>query len=171
MEPIHIPRLMRALEQTETIQFDEPISGLETLTPVQGAIRIAHRGNFLEVSAKAETIITLTCDRCLQQYNYRLSINPTELIWLDETADEVDPILLDQELDSDDLVETLSPQGYFNPGIWLYEQLCLEIPQRQLCDAQCRGIEVPRSQEPTQPAIDRRWSGLEALRNQLSDKN
>jgi uncharacterized protein len=168
MEPIHIPRLTRALEQTETLQFSEPIPGLETLTPVQGTIRASHRGTFLEIRAKVDTIITLTCDRCLQQYNYRLSITPSELIWLSETAEDTEPVLLDQEIDSDDLVESLSPQGYFDPATWLYEQLCLELPQRQLCDAQCQGIEVPQSDESA--AVDRRWAGLESLRNQLSDK-
>lgn len=170
MEPIYIPRLTRAPEQTETIQFSEAIADLETLTPVQGISKVTHRGSFLEVSAQAETIITLTCDRCLQQYNYRLSIKSSELIWLDESVDEVSPILLDQDLEADDLVETLSPQGYFDVETWLYEQLCLEIPQRKLCDTQCQGIEVPQS-EPSQPVVDRRWAGLEAFRSQLSDKN
>lgn len=171
MDRIYIPNLNQAPEQTETVQFSEMIPELETLTPVQGELRVSHRSNFLEVGAKAETIITLTCDRCLQQYNYRLSITPTEIIWLDETADDFDPILLDQDLDSDDLVETLSPQGYFDPTSWLYEQLCLEIPQRKLCDAQCAGIELPNSEEPSLPVVDRRWAGLESLRNQLSDNN
>ncbi|EKQ69450.1 putative metal-binding protein [Leptolyngbyaceae cyanobacterium JSC-12] len=171
MEPIHIPELMRAPEQTETIGFNEGIADLETLTPVQGVLRVSHRGNFLEVSARAETIITLACDRCLQQYNYRLSIQPSELIWLDESVnDEVNPILLDQDLEVGDLVETLSPQGYFDPETWLYEQLCLEIPQRKLCDAQCQGIEVPQA-DFSQPIVDRRWARLEAFRNQLLDKN
>jgi uncharacterized protein len=169
MEPIHIPRLTRLPEQTEVLQFEDMIPNLETLTPVQGALQITHRGTFLEVNAKADTIITLTCDRCLQQYNYRLSIAPAELIWLDETAEEAAPLLLDQDLDSDELVETLPPNGYFDPTAWLYEQLCLEIPQRQLCDAQCQGIELPQSIPP--PRVDRRWAGLESLRNQLADQN
>ncbi|MBF2028852.1 MAG: DUF177 domain-containing protein [Oscillatoriales cyanobacterium C42_A2020_001] len=171
MESIHIPRLTRAPEQTETIQFNAAIADLETLTPVQGVLRVTHHGSFLEVSAQAETIITLTCDRCLQQYNYRLSIKPSELIWLDESVDEVSPILLDEDLETADLVEALSPQGYFDSETWLYEQLCLEIPQRQLCDAQCQGIEVPKSESAAKPHVDRRWAGLESLRNQLSDTN
>ena len=170
MQPIHIPRLTRAPEQTETFDFNEMIPGLNSLTPVQGTIRITHRGNFLEVAAKADTIVTLTCDRCLQQYNYRLAIAPSELIWLDETAEILDPVLLDQDIDSDDLVETLSPQGYFEPATWIYEQLCLELPQRQLCDAQCQGIAVQAEPAaPESPPVDRRWAGLESLRNQLSD--
>lgn len=171
MDKIYIPKLIQAPDQAETVPFSEMIPGLETLTPVQGQLRVSHRGNFLEVGAKAETIITLMCDRCLQQYNYRLSITPTEIIWLNETAEEVDPVLLDQDLDSDDLVESLPPQGYFEPMTWLYEQLCLEIPQRKLCDAQCSGIELPQREESALPVVDRRWAGLESLRNQLSDTN
>jgi uncharacterized protein len=166
MEPIYIPRLTRAPEQTETLEFSQAIADLETLTPVQGAIRIKHCGNFLQVDAKADTIITLMCHRCLQQYNYRLSINPSELIWLDESSEEFNPILLERDITSEDLVETLPPDGHFDLTVWIYEQLCLEIPQRQLCDKRCKGIEPPKQDLP-KPTVDRRWAGLEALKDQL----
>ncbi len=171
IEPIHIPRLTRAPEQTEVVQIDEPIPGLETLTPVQGWVRVKHHGNYLEVTAKAETIITLTCDRCLQQYNHKLSITPAELIWLDEAAAELDPIVLDREIDPEDLVESLSPTGDFDPGEWLYEQLCLELPQRKLCDAACPGIPLPESEQASKAGGDRRWAGLESLKDQLFSQN
>jgi uncharacterized protein len=171
MEAIYIPRLTRAPQQTEVIEFNEMFAELETLTPVQGRLQVTHQGNYLEVSAQAETIITLTCHRCLQQYNYRLAITPAELIWLDETANQADPVLLDQEIAVDDLVEVLPPNGYFDPTTWLYEQLCLEIPQRQLCDQNCQGIEIPQKNAVAEPVIDRRWASLEALKQNLSDRN
>ena len=147
------------------MDVNEAIPGLESLTPVQGQLKVTHQGNYLEVAAKAETIVTLTCHRCLQQYNYRLAIAPSELIWLEETDDKSDLALLDKDIAPDDLIETLPPQGYFDPTSWLYEQLCLEIPQRQLCDQACQGIQ-PVTTEPA-PAIDQRWSSLEAFRKQL----
>lgn len=168
MESIYIPRLTKAPQQTETIEFDEFIPGLESLTPVQGVVQVRHGGNFLEVKAKAETIITLTCDRCLQQFNYRLSITPSEIIWLDQSADEIDPILLERDIELDDLEETLSPQGTFDATTWVYEQLCLELPQRKICDTNCQGIEVPKEERTL---IDRRWAGLEALKDQFSNQN
>lgn len=170
MERIYIPRLTKLPQSTEVLEFDETIAGLETLTPVQGKLQVIHQGTFLDVSAQAETIVTLTCNRCLQQYNYRLLIAPQELIWLDETAAALDPILIDREITTEDLVETLPPDGYFDPTMWLYEQLCLELPQRQLCDQNCPGIEIEASQ-PSKPAVDRRWASLELLKNQLSDRN
>jgi uncharacterized protein len=165
MEAIHIPWLLKLPEQTNEIQVNELIAGLETLTPVRGHLKVRHQGNYLEVSAQAETIITLTCHRCLQQYNHRLKLDASELVWLDESANQPDDGPLERETALDDLVETLPPQGYFQPDSWLYEQLCLAIPPRQLCDQQCPGIQVTdtESASPT----DRRWEALEALKRQL----
>jgi len=170
MEPIYIPRLTKVPQRTEVIDFSEVIPGLETLTPVQGSIKVTHQGNYLEISAKAETIITLTCHRCLQQYNHRLEVTPTEMIWLDELANQAEPVLLDREIASEDLVESLPPNGYFDPKLWLYEQLCLEIPQRQLCDQACYGIQVEQPEQKG-PRIDQRWASLADLKQKLSDRN
>ena len=165
MEAIHIPWLLKLPEQTNEIQVNELIAGLETLTPVRGRLKVSHQGNYLEVSAQAETIITLTCHRCLQQYNHRLKLDASELVWLDESANQPDDGPLERETALEELVETLPPQGYFQPDTWLYEQLCLAIPPRQLCDNQCPGIQVTdtESASPT----DRRWEALEALKRQL----
>lgn len=165
MEAIYIPQLLQARQQTQVIEVDDLLPGLETLTPVRGKIQVQHRGNFLEVSAQAETIITLNCHRCLQKYNHRLNIDTSEIIWLDPAADQPYDGPLERELAVEDLVEALPPQGYFDPGEWLYQQLCLELPQRQLCDSLCQGIQ-PATPESIQPT-DRRWASLEAWKKQL----
>ncbi|HEY9634947.1 MAG TPA: YceD family protein [Coleofasciculaceae cyanobacterium] len=165
MEAIHIPWLLKLPEHTDVVQVNELIAGLETLTPVRGRLQVTHQGNYLEVSAQAETIITLTCDRCLKQYNHRLTLDTSELVWLDELADQPDEGPLERETALEDLVETLPPYGYFQPGTWLYEQLCLAIPPRKLCDQQCQGISI-NDRDSTSPT-DRRWKGLEALKGQL----
>lgn len=166
MDAIYIPQLTNAPERTEVIQFKEFLPNLETLTPVQGQLRVTHQGNYLEVSAQAEAIMTLDCHRCLKHYNHRLAVDTSELIWLDETGGVEATELFDREIGLEDVVESLPPQGYFHPGEWLYEQMCLAIPHRQLCDADCSGIEVATT-ETVQPLIDRRWASLEALKKQL----
>jgi uncharacterized protein len=169
MEAIYIPQLTKSPQATEVIDFNELIPDLETLTPVQGTLQVTHQGSYLEVSAQAETIVTLTCDRCLQQYNYRLKISPHELIWLSEAGQPDATDLLEQEITSDDLVETLSPKGHFHPSVWIYEQLCLELPQKQLCQQTCTGIQPPESTVQS-TLTDRRWSSLASLKQQL-DRN
>lgn len=165
MEAIYIPQLVYLPEQTRNLIVREYVSDLETLTPVQGNIQITHHGKYLEVAVVAEAIVTLTCDRCLQQYNHRLTVDVSELIWLQEADTDVESDGAEREVLLDDLVDTLPPNGYFYPGEWLYEQLCLAIPQRQLCDQECPGISV--ESEPTEPPIDRRWASLAALKGQF----
>lgn len=169
MEAIYIPQLTKAPNQTEILQIEEFLPELETLTPVRGKMRVTHQGNYLEVSAQAEAIATLTCHRCLQQYNHRVAIKTSELIWLDEAASQTEEHAVEREVPLEDLVESLSPQGYFDPSEWLYQQMCLAIPLRQLCDANCEGIQLSESNNP-EPLIDRRWAALEALKRQLPHK-
>ncbi|WP_066376895.1 MULTISPECIES: DUF177 domain-containing protein [unclassified Anabaena] len=167
MDAIFIPQLTKAPERTEEIQVKEFLPGLETLTPVRGRVRVQHHGNYLDVSAQAEAIITCTCNRCLNNYNHRLLVNAQEVIWLDEAANEEQDLPLEREVAMEDLVETLSPNGYFYPSEWLYEQMCLELPQRQLCDLNCPGILSSVNEESAETPVDSRWAGLAALKKQL----
>lgn len=169
MEPIYIPQLLKAPEKTEVIQLQEFLPGLETLTPIRGLMRVTHQGNYLEVRVQAEAIITLTCHRCLQQYNHRLVLKTSELIWLDEAANQSDDGPLEREVALEDLVEMLPPNGYFNPSDWLYQQVSLAIPQRQLCDSKCPGIPLKTDSSEPEPLADRRWATLEALKKQLKN--
>jgi uncharacterized protein len=166
MDAIYIPQLTKAPERTEEIQVEEFLPGLETLTPVRGNIRVQHHGNYLQVSGQAEAIITCTCSRCLQNYNQRLLLDTKEIIWLDEAANETENLPLEREVVMEDLLETLSPEGYFHPSEWLYEQMCLAIPQRQLCDRKCPGI-APITVNDSEKVVDSRWAGLEALKKEL----
>jgi uncharacterized protein len=165
MRPIYIPELLNAPQQTKVLEIHDPVEHLETLTPVQGQVQISHCGNYLQIHAQVETIITLSCDRCLQQFNHRLTCNTSEMIWLQEPAANLPDEL---EVDLEDLVESLSPVGYFDPQDWLYQQLLLASPQRQLCDFNCAGLlNCTTNPNPT----DARWAALAALQQGLLDES
>jgi uncharacterized protein len=168
MDTIFIPQLTKAPARTISLEFKEIFPDFATLTPVSGQLKVTHQGNYLEVSAQAETIVTLTCDRCLQQYNHRLSIKTSELIWLEEP---IDPAMLplEREVTPEELVESLSPHGYFDPQTWIYEQLYLALPPRHLCDPQCPGIAVSSTETIPEPTFDQRWASLVTLKEYLSN--
>ncbi|MGB7085491.1 MAG: YceD family protein [Phormidesmis sp.] len=166
MRAIHIPQILNAPNQTISLDVAEHLPDLTTLTPVKGEMRITHQGTYLEVTGKAETIMTLECDRCLQSYNTRLQVDTSEMVWLEEPAP--DDALLEKEVELEDLVESISPQGHFRPGEWLYEQMCLAIPQKQVCRPECQGIDF-ENPESTEPEIDHRWAALSSLKQQLAE--
>jgi uncharacterized protein len=166
MDAIYIPQLTQAPERTEEIQVNECLPGLDTLTPIRGNVRVEHHGSYLQIAAHAEAITTLTCHRCLQQYNHRVVVDTSEIIWLDEAANQVDDLPLEREVPVEDLLESLPPDGHFYPAEWLYEQMCLAMPHRQLCDRDCPGI-TPEVESDSENTVDSRWASLEALKKQL----
>ncbi|MEO1791572.1 MAG: YceD family protein [Cyanobacteria bacterium J06629_19] len=165
MRPIHIPQIINAPNKTVALDIAEHLPHLKTLTPVKGELTVAHRGTFLQINAQASAIMTLECDRCLQSYNTRVQVNTSEILWLEEPI--VDDSELEKEVELEDLVESLPPQGYFKPDEWLYEQMCLAIPQKQICNADCQGIEI--TSNPPESEVDHRWAALSSLKQQLAE--
>jgi uncharacterized protein len=170
MEPLFLPQLANRQDRTLEIIVDKMIPEFDTLTPVRGKIIVKHGGTYLDVSAQTETIITLKCDRCLQQYNHRLVLDTNEIIWLEAESDEPERRGMEVKTDPEDLVESLPPDGHFLPESWLYEQLCLSLPLRQLCNGDCVGIAPIETPLPTPIEVNRldnRWGILETLKQQL----
>jgi uncharacterized protein len=168
MQAIYIPNLNQKPDKTLKIEFQENLEDLNTLTPVEGTVQVVHRGNYLQAHVQAKAIVTLSCDRCLQQYNHRLNVDTEEMIWLTDAEIDLDNLPLDEDLLLEEMVESLPQDGHFQVGNWVYEQMCLALPQRQLCDASCPGIELVKSEADS---ADRRWAGLEALRGKLPNES
>jgi uncharacterized protein len=167
VSPISIPQLLHRPGGCEAVEFKVLLPDLKTLTPVQASVQVTHKDSFLEVVGEAETIVTLVCDRCLAQYNHRLSFETTELLWFSEGSDESKAeIPFEEDLELDEMVETISKNGFFDPSEWVYEQLCLEMPYKNICGETCEGIPQV-SPENAQPEGDRRWAILESLKGQL----
>ncbi len=170
MTGMYIPHLLNAVNRTRAVSFEATFENLETLTPVRAEVSVRHGTTFLEVKGVANTIVTLTCDRCLQRYNYRVAVDAEEIIWLQEEDSRLlgnEPF--EQEISPEDLVESLSPQGYFDPEIWIYEQVCLALPQQQICDPDCPGLTTELTAlAEAQPMIDQRWAALASLKQQLA---
>jgi uncharacterized protein len=162
--PIPLIQLLQSPERSVRYELDEHLPDLDSLTPVQGWVHVKHRTNYLEVSTEAKTIVTLTCNRCLCQYNHRIDLTLEEVIWLDALEDSLAD-LLDTDIEEGDLVEKLPPDGDFDSLQWVYEQLCLALPSQQLCREDCPGIDIKDSNPP--PPKDKRWAALEQLKQQL----
>ncbi|MBW4698431.1 MAG: DUF177 domain-containing protein [Aphanocapsa lilacina HA4352-LM1] len=161
LRSIELRALAASPTRSVSVVIDEPIAALPSLTPVQGELAVAHRGDFLEVAGHAQTIVTLACDRCLQQFNHRLATNFEEVIWLEDAPVEVP---LELEVPPAHLDELLPRDGRLDPVYLIYQHLCLELPVRNLCSEQCQGVQTTQPQEPS---LDRRWSALARLREEL----
>jgi len=174
LRPVPIQEL-RLLAEGRRWQVDQHLSELKSLTPVRGSLSAVHRGNVLELAGEATTIVTLCCDRCLQQFNHSLSFSSHELLWLGEQArssgikaeallgaggstGEAGSML---DLEADDLCESIDPNGSFEPEHWLFEQLSLRLPLVSRCGAECPG---PATWSSEEGSVDSRWAALRKLK-------
>lgn len=173
LRPVPIQEL-KLLAEGRRWRVEQHLSELNSLTPVRGSLMAVHRGNVLELEGEASTIVTLCCDRCLQDFNHPLAFRSRELLWLGEQARQagLDPeamlasggggeagALLD--LEPDDLCESLDPSGDFEPEHWLFEQLSLQLPLVNRCGADCPG--PPQADLDGNASIDPRWAALRNL--------
>ena len=179
---------LKAFPEGRDWQLDQHLEGLPSLTPVRGRVRAVHRSNVLEVEGEASTIVTLCCDRCLQDFNQALGARNRELIWLGEAsrADGVDEdVVLESaaqllDLEADAFTESLDPAGDFDPAHWIFEQLHLLLPVVNHCGELCPGPNLvgavkpgagnsgagqaaPEGDSPDPGPIDPRWAALKKL--------
>ena len=137
MRAIHIPQLLNAPNKTMAIDVDEHLSGLETLTAVKGEMSVTHQGTYLDVKGQCRGDYDFGVRSLLAKLQH-----PSTGRYLRAgvagrgTSDEA----IEKEVDLEDLIESVSPKGNFKPDEWLYEQMCLAIPQKQICSSDCKGI-------------------------------
>ena len=171
LEPVPLQEL-RALGTAKVWDVEGELDELPSLTPVRGHVSAEHRGNVLAVEGKLSTIVTLCCDRCLNQFNQSLSCTPAELIWLGEEQPTADELELSGEVaEMEGLVDVLDPRGQFDPQQWAFEQLNLLLPVVNHCGDHCPGP-PGLQQQPVIPdtktkAVDPRWQALQQLQQQI----
>ena len=167
MENIYIPHLLQLPQKTQTITLDDFIVELVTLTPLRGTVIIRHGGTFLEIIIKGEVIVNLICDRCLQQYNYRITLDVSENILLGKNLSANQKFTKEKKIISEDFSETLSSEGYFDLKVWIYEQLSLSMPLRKLCSNNCQIPEIIDKEDST--LINDCWKNLLSFKEKLSE--
>ena len=166
LEPVALQEL-RVLGAPRHWSVEGHLDQLPSLTPVRGELRAEHRGNVLMVEGKLSTIVTLSCDRCLGQFNHELTCTSTELIWLGQAPPTEDDLQNSEHIsEMEGLVEYLDPRGDFDPQQWVFEQLNLQLPVVNHCGEHCPGPRIsPETvvRESAEP-IDPRWAALLGLR-------
>ena len=171
LEPVPLQEL-RALGSEKVWDVEGELDELPSLTPVRGHVSAEHRGNVLAVEGKLSTIVTLCCDRCLNQFNQSLSCTPSELIWLGDEQPTADELELSGEVaEMEGLVDVLDPRGQFDPQQWAFEQLNLLLPVVNHCGDHCPGPPGLQQQPVTSDAkpkdVDPRWQALQQLQQQI----
>lgn len=111
----------------------------DTAGPVTAHVLLIKRSeNKIELSGSLKAVITLNCDRCLEEYQY---IFISELQMIVELVDHARHWRLqDMEVGKVDLDTFEATEPIVDIGEILRQQILLGMPAKQLCREDCRGL-------------------------------
>lgn len=156
------------------LSFREEIDGLSAVKPVLGELTVTATSMGMRLTGTVQTLLKLTCHRCLKPFFLNLSI-PVDEAFVEPGIDELDSMPRERELLSRDFVESLSEDGVLDITDIVYQAVTLATPVSCLCGDSCPGPAFPDGEaqsgslaggKETQDRgarIDPRWKNLKTL--------
>ena len=132
-----IPEYGVQFEITDPSWFPEHLRG--AVSQVSAHILLFKRSaNKIELRGDLKAVISLECDRCLEEYQYTFV---SDLQMIIEVADhERHWRLQDLEIGKGELDTILVEEPAVDMGDILRQQILLGMPGKQLCSEYCRGL-------------------------------
>ena len=106
--------------------------------PVNGDITAAHEYDHIRVNGRVSVPLSLSCSRCLVDYDSFVDINFTVLFRKDTEKQTVDED--DIELGEMDLLSSVYQGDEIDLTHEIEEQVAMEIPLKPLCSDSCKGL-------------------------------
>ncbi|SRR5579875_600650 len=155
-------------QQRLVLSFKESLAGLETVKPVVGDLTLTAGSWGVHISGRVQTLLKLTCDRCLRPYFQSLPVEIDErLVYQSKDA----AVPKERELSRNDFVEPIPDNGILDISDIVYQAVTLATPTYCLCGAECPG--PPAGEEGSAASLGRgkaertggdpRWKNLKTL--------
>lgn len=148
--------------------FEASERGLKTIKPFSGHLRIKKLGYEVEVKGSLKGSVELTCDRCLEIYEYPIEEN-FEVLLLPNKSLNIEG---ERELEHEDMDVSFYEESFIAFGDILLEEILLALPFRKLCSSDCKGLcpscGANLNKEKCQCKIYKKTSPFAALKDLLS---
>ena len=76
---ISVDTIENSKNKTITVDFDEKIDGIDCVEPIKAHLTLESLGEFIEVKGNVKGIVKLQCDRCLENFDYKLDFDIDEM--------------------------------------------------------------------------------------------
>ncbi len=116
---------------TETSEWGDVPEGGHLESPVRASLDVTRNGRDIFIKGRADVTAVLECGRCLEAYVFGLEA-PIEL-W----------VIVGGEKDSEErenVIEVPAGAGYADLTDHVRSELLVQVPLKQLCKADCRGL-------------------------------
>ena len=132
MTKILIEDIEKEPNKTMFYEFDEYME--EFGADIYADLELKSLGQFIEVSGTAQGKLKLTCDRCLQEFDYDLDIDIQETYAKHSLQDEYSQ---EFELQRGQFIIDLNGEKEIDIYDLLYQSVILALPNKKVCGINC----------------------------------
>ena len=148
---ISIDTIENANNKTVSVDFDELIDGIDCVTPVQAHLQLQSLGEFIEVKGNVKTIVKLQCDRCLENFDYKLDFDIDEMFAKNALLEDYGQ---EYELKDGQFVTDLNGAESIDIYDLLYQSVIINLPNQKVCGINCKGKDFPTEENISDPRLD-----------------
>lgn len=171
---ISIDELRNLPQGRLNISFREEIEGLAAVKPVLGELTVSASAAGMRLTGSVQTLLKLTCHRCLRPYFLSLSV-PIEEDFVESDIGNEFELPRERELLARDFTEPLSEDGVLDITDVVYQAVTLATPVSCFCGESCPGPAFPGGEAESgslaggkdasegATRIDPRWKNLKTL--------
>ena len=132
MTKILIEDIEKEPNKTLFYEFDEFME--EFNADIYADLTLKSLGQFIEITGTAQGKLKLTCDRCLQEFDYELDIDIEETFAKQSLQDEYSQ---EFELQRGQFVTDLNGEKEIDIYDLLYQSVILALPNKKVCGINC----------------------------------
>ena len=131
MYKINIEDIEHGLENH--VDFDDEISELKNCK-VKASLDLKPLGEYIEVNGKVSGVVTLECDRCLNEFEYKFEFDIDETYAKNSLFEDYGQEL---ELSSGQFITDLNGEKEIDIYDLLYQSVILNLPNKKVCGINC----------------------------------
>jgi len=122
------------LEPNKTLHYSFNEYMEEFGSDISAELDLKSLGDFIEITGRAEGKLKLTCDRCLNEYEYDLDIDIEETFAKNTLQDEYGQ---EFELSRGQFITDLNGEEEIDIYDLLYQSVILSLPNKKVCGINC----------------------------------
>ena len=122
------------LEPNKTLHYSFNEYMEEFGSDISAELDLKSLGDFIEITGRAEGKLKLTCDRCLNEYEYDLDIDIEETYAKNTLQDEYGQ---EFELSRGQFITDLNGEEEIDIYDLLYQSVILSLPNKKVCGINC----------------------------------
>lgn len=135
---VNITEIENTEKKIKEFDFSEIYEEFNKDVPVSAHLKAEVIGSLIKITGTINALLVLACDMCLKEFTREFNINVEEFFTKyalnEEGANEF-------ELKQDGFIEDLNGSDEIDITDFVYQSVILNIPNKLVCDINCKGDE------------------------------